>query len=82
MLATRPCTAEKPFTETEARTALAELFQLCFWLARHYARGAKPPDSLAFDAAKASAPDGADRQNHAGPTAQGARPNCRSGMKN
>ena len=48
--------SEKPFTETEARTALAELFHCGFWLARHYARGAKPADGLAFDAAKLPRP--------------------------
>jgi type I restriction enzyme R subunit len=48
--------SEKLFSETEARTALGELFHLCFWLARHYARGAKPPDSLAFDVTKLPRP--------------------------
>ncbi|MDD2765814.1 MAG: DEAD/DEAH box helicase family protein [Opitutaceae bacterium] len=48
--------SEKPFSETEARTALAELFHLCFWLTRHYARGPKPADSLAFDVAKLPRP--------------------------
>lgn len=48
--------SEKPFTETEARTALAELFHCGFWLARHYARGAKPADGLTFDAAKLPRP--------------------------
>jgi type I restriction enzyme R subunit len=48
--------SDKPFTETEARTALAELFHCGFWLARHYARGAKPADGLAFDAAKLPRP--------------------------
>lgn len=48
--------SEKPFTETEARTALAELLHCGFWLARHYARGAKPADGLTFDAAKLPRP--------------------------
>jgi type I restriction enzyme, R subunit len=48
--------SEKPFSENEARTAVVELFHLCFWLARHYASGAKPPDSLAFDPAKLPRP--------------------------
>jgi type I restriction enzyme R subunit len=48
--------SEKPFTETEARTALGELFHCTFWLARHYARGAKPADGLAFDPAKLPCP--------------------------
>lgn len=46
----------KPFTEPEARTAVAELFHFAFWLVRTYARGAKPPDGLTFDAAKLPKP--------------------------
>lgn len=46
----------KPVSEGEARTALRELFHLCFWLARHYARGTKPEDSLTFDVAKLPRP--------------------------
>jgi type I restriction enzyme R subunit len=34
----------------DAMTALRELFHLCFWLVRTYARGPKPADGLAFDA--------------------------------
>ncbi len=48
--------SEKPFTNCEARTAVQELFHLGFWLARHYARGAKPADGLAFDPAKLPRP--------------------------
>lgn len=48
--------SDKPFTEAEARTALGELFHVGFWLARHYARGPKPADGLAFDAAKLPRP--------------------------
>ena len=48
--------SEKPFTETEARTAIAELFHVAYWLARTYARGEKPADSLAFDPAKLPPP--------------------------
>jgi type I restriction enzyme R subunit len=48
--------SEKPFSESEARTAVGELFHFAFWLARHYARGAKPADGLAFDAAKLPRP--------------------------
>lgn len=48
--------SEKPFSEMEARTALSELFHLCFWLARHYARGPKPADSLTFDISKLPRP--------------------------
>jgi type I restriction enzyme R subunit len=47
---------EKPLTESEARTAVGELFHLAFWLVRTYARGAKPVDALAFDPAKLPRP--------------------------
>lgn len=30
--------------------AVRELFHLCYWLARTYARGARPPDAVAFSA--------------------------------
>jgi len=48
----------KPVREAEAVTAVRELFHVCFWLARTYASGARPPDGLAFDPAllPASAP--------------------------
>jgi type I restriction enzyme R subunit len=39
----------RPVSEGDARAVLAELFHLCFWLVRTYAKGARPPDSLAFD---------------------------------
>lgn len=48
--------SEKPFTEVEARTAVAELFHLTYWLARTYARGAKPAAGLTFDPAKLPPP--------------------------
>ena len=48
--------SEKPFAEADARTAVAELFHLAFWLARTYARGAKPADGLQFDPAKLPRP--------------------------
>jgi type I restriction enzyme R subunit len=46
----------KPVTEADARAALRELFHLAFWLVRTYAKGPKPPDSLAFDPAKLPPP--------------------------
>jgi type I restriction enzyme R subunit len=46
----------KPFTEAEARTALQELFHIGFWLARSYAKGAKPADGIVFDSAKLPKP--------------------------
>ncbi|BCG76994.1 DEAD/DEAH box helicase family protein [Mesorhizobium sp. 113-3-3] len=41
----------------EAVGALKELFHVCFWLARTYARKAKPADGLAFDASVLSRRD-------------------------
>ncbi|WP_426954158.1 DEAD/DEAH box helicase family protein [Muricoccus radiodurans] len=48
--------SNKPVAEAESRALLSELFQIGFWLARHYARGTPPPDSLAFDPAKIPPP--------------------------
>ncbi|MDJ0391080.1 DEAD/DEAH box helicase family protein [Roseomonas sp. E05] len=48
--------SNKPVAEAESRALLAELFQIGFWLARHYARTAPPPDSLAFDPQKIPPP--------------------------
>ena len=39
----------RPVRQYDALTAVRELFHFCFWLTRTYARGAKPPDGLAFD---------------------------------
>ena len=40
----------KPIRQFDALTSVRELFHVCFWLARNYARGTKPADGLAFDA--------------------------------
>ncbi|MCQ4162648.1 DEAD/DEAH box helicase family protein [Roseomonas sp. GC11] len=48
--------SNKPVAEAESRAILAELFQIGFWLARHYARTTPPPDSLAFDPQKIPPP--------------------------
>lgn len=42
--------SHKPVRTYDALTAARELFHLCFWLARTYARGAKPSDGLTFRA--------------------------------
>ena len=42
---------ERRISDGEARGAVKELFHVCFWLARTYARDQKPADSLAFDPA-------------------------------
>ena len=41
--------SHKPVRQLDALTATKELFHFMFWLARTYARGAKPADSLAFN---------------------------------
>ena len=40
---------ERKISDTDATGAVKELFHVCFWLARTYARQARPPDGLAFD---------------------------------
>jgi type I restriction enzyme R subunit len=39
----------KPIQQADAIQATTDLFHLLFWLARTYARGARPPDSLTFE---------------------------------
>ena len=41
--------SHKPVRQFDAVTAVRELFHFCFWLARGYARGAKPADGLVFN---------------------------------
>ncbi len=41
----------RPLPPAASEAAISELFHVCYWLARTYARGAKPSPSLAFDAA-------------------------------
>ena len=41
--------SHKPVRQFDALAAVRELFHFTFWLARTYARGAKPADGLAFD---------------------------------
>lgn len=40
--------SHKPVRETDAIAAVRELFHFCFWIARTYARGPKPPDGIDF----------------------------------
>ena len=42
--------SHKPIQQLDAVTAARELFHVGYWLARSYARGAKPAADLAFDA--------------------------------
>lgn len=48
--------SDKPVSEAEARATLGELFHLAYWLARTYARGAKPDAGLTFDPARLPRP--------------------------
>ncbi len=41
--------SHKPVRQVDALTATKELFHFLFWLARTYARGAKPADGLSFN---------------------------------
>src|SRR5688572_7817333 len=41
--------SHKPIRQFDALTAVKELFHVMFWLARTYARGAKPADGLSFN---------------------------------
>jgi type I restriction enzyme R subunit len=48
---------EKTVSAGDAAGAVKELFHVCFWLARTYARKSKPADGLVFDAAVLSRRD-------------------------
>jgi type I restriction enzyme R subunit len=41
--------SHKPIRQFDALTAAKELFHIMYWLARTYARGAKPADNLSFN---------------------------------
>jgi len=42
----------KPLTAQDAAATVRELFHVCYWIARTYAKGAKPDASLSFDVGK------------------------------
>src|SRR6267154_1617858 len=48
---------EKTISPGDAAGAVKELFHVCFWLARTYARKSKPADGMAFDASVLSRRD-------------------------
>jgi type I restriction enzyme, R subunit len=48
---------ERTIRPADAAGAVKELFHVCFWLARTYARKSKPADGLTFDAAVLSCRD-------------------------
>src|SRR5436309_6279852 len=41
--------SHKPLQQLDSKTAVRELFHICFWLARTYSKTRKPPDGLLFD---------------------------------
>jgi type I restriction enzyme, R subunit len=41
--------SHRPLQQLDSMTAVRELFHICFWLARTYARDLKPADRLAFN---------------------------------
>lgn len=43
--------SQRPIRQFDALTTTKELFHVCYWLTRTYARGAKPAPELAFNAA-------------------------------
>jgi type I restriction enzyme, R subunit len=43
--------SHKPLQQRDSMVAAQELFHICFWLARTYAKGAKPADGLTFNPA-------------------------------
>jgi type I restriction enzyme R subunit len=54
----------RPTPQRDAVQAVTELFHVCFWLARTYARRSRPPDGLAFDSAKLNRRDEALKLAH------------------
>jgi Domain of unknown function (DUF4145) len=70
--------SHRPIQQVDALTSVRELFHVSFWLARTYARGAKPDPTLAFDAEtfaeKRAASEAGDRLS---PEAQDRAPRAR-----
>src|SRR5579859_457207 len=42
--------SQRPLQQVDSLVAVRELFHVCFWLARTYAKAGKPADTLTFDA--------------------------------
>ena len=63
---------EKTISEADAAGVVKELFHVCFWFARTYARRARPPDGLAFDPSQLTRRDDAMRKAFAHIKAQQA----------
>lgn len=70
---------EKTIRPGDATGAVKELFHVCFWLARTYARGPKPADGLAFDATQLSRRDDVLKRAFAHLKAQQAELDAKNG---
>lgn len=70
---------EKSIRAQDATGTVKELFHVCFWFARTYARKAKPADGLAFDAAQLSRRDDVLKKAFAHVKAQQAELDARNG---
>jgi type I restriction enzyme R subunit len=70
---------EKTIKPADAAGAVKELFHVCFWLARTYARGAKPTDGLTFDASLLTRRDDVLKRTFAYVKAQQAELDARNG---
>jgi type I restriction enzyme R subunit len=70
---------ERRISAGDATGAVKELFHVCFWFARTYARQAKPADGLAFDAAVLSRRDEALKKAFAYVKAQQAELDAKNG---
>jgi type I restriction enzyme R subunit len=70
---------ERKTSANDALGAVKELFHVCFWFARTYARGAKPADGLAFDATQLSRRDDVLRKTFVQIKAQQAELEAKNG---
>jgi type I restriction enzyme, R subunit len=70
---------ERTIKPGDATGAVKELFHVCFWLARTYARKGKPADGLAFDASQLSRRDEALKKAFAYVKAQQAELDAKDG---
>jgi type I restriction enzyme R subunit len=70
---------ERKVSPGDAVGAVKELFHFCFWLARTYARRARPPDGLAFDPAPLARRDDTLKKAFAHLKAQQAELEARDG---
>jgi hypothetical protein len=70
---------ERTIKPGDATGAVKELFHVCFWLARTYARKGKPADGLVFDASQLSRRDEALKKAFAYVKAQQAELDAKDG---